>query len=399
MDEREKEKKPISAKLKSAASNLTKAKTPEVDEIDEDKDFDEAVAEANSPEGKKKKKNLTSTFLKFAPAILGVIGGNSNAVKSSLNLLAADDKLAIAKQEARAQALEAKKKAINENREFDLKVRKQDFDELDRTADNVRADKNTVVQEQRAGFEKTRIENAEKQQVIDNNFERKKLENSNKALEVQVKNANLRAKELDLSKKDLSEKQKSKEQAKIDKEKKELSKLEIKGVGFATSAKEAEQGRDVLSKTNQALGTLKKIVELRKAHGAGTIFNRADIAEGKSLAKDLQIVLKSKSFFDLGVLQKADLELLEGIVGSNPLGIDFTGATEAKFKQAEDLILNKAGSFFNSRGFDSPFSADSQVEDNVNSEQPQPAPHGDTVTRNGKNYRWNATRGKYQLDQ
>lgn len=87
--------------------------------------------------------------------------------------------------------------------------------------------------------------------------------------------------------------------------------------GLANTVDDAKQLKSAFEAKKDFDDKLDEMISLREKHGGGAILNREDVARGKQLSKDL--LLAYKDMAKLGVLSKADEDILRAIIPDDPL--------------------------------------------------------------------------------
>jgi len=104
--------------------------------------------------------------------------------------------------------------------------------------------------------------------------------------------------------------------ATVEKEK-EMGELEIEGLGYARNKEDAKALKSASESKEKLDRQLSEMIQLRKDYG-GEVLNRDAVARGKQLSKD--ILLAYKNLAKLGVLSKADEDIINAIIPADPLG-------------------------------------------------------------------------------
>lgn len=104
--------------------------------------------------------------------------------------------------------------------------------------------------------------------------------------------------------------------------------------GMANTADDAKQLKEAYESKNNFDGKIKELIQLRKSKG-GEIFDREAVARGKQLSKDL--LLEYKNMAKLGVLSKADEDIINAIIPEDPLAFSMM--------PGQDPIMTKLESF------------------------------------------------------
>jgi Skp family chaperone for outer membrane proteins len=112
------------------------------------------------------------------------------------------------------------------------------------------------------------------------------------------------------------ERQKRDEQRSYD-EGKKREELTIPGVGIGRSLQDVKDIKSGTAEKKKFDSYLDEMIALRKKHGGGNITNRADVARGKQLSKDM--LLAYKNMAKLGVLSKSDEDIVNTIIAADPL--------------------------------------------------------------------------------
>lgn len=105
--------------------------------------------------------------------------------------------------------------------------------------------------------------------------------------------------------------------------------------GLARTEDDAKKLKDAGEMKDKFDRSLQEMIDLRKKHGGGAIWDREDVGRGKQLSKDLLLTYKDLS--KLGVLSKADEAILNAIIPPDPLAFDFV--------PGQDPILHKLEKF------------------------------------------------------
>lgn len=109
--------------------------------------------------------------------------------------------------------------------------------------------------------------------------------------------------------------------------------------GLANTEDDAKQLKEAHESKKNFDGKLQDMIALREKHKGGDVFNRDDVARGKQLSKDL--LLEYKNMQRLGVLSKADEDIINAIIPADPL--EFNSPMAAI--QGQDPTLHKMKSF------------------------------------------------------
>lgn len=117
------------------------------------------------------------------------------------------------------------------------------------------------------------------------------------------------------------------------------SMLDVPGLGRAITPDDAKNLKEATVAKKNFDSKIGEMIALREKHGGGTILNRADVARGQQLSKDL--LLAYKNMQKLGVLSKSDEDIINAIIPNDPL--QFTSPL-AKI-QGQDPILSNLKKF------------------------------------------------------
>jgi hypothetical protein len=109
--------------------------------------------------------------------------------------------------------------------------------------------------------------------------------------------------------------------------------------GLANTEDDAKKLKDAFEMKKSFDRNLDAMIELRKKHGGGALFNRDDVGLGKTLSRDL--LLQYKELAKLGVMSQADEKILNDIIPSDPLQYNSPLAAA----QGQDPTLTKMQSF------------------------------------------------------
>lgn len=109
--------------------------------------------------------------------------------------------------------------------------------------------------------------------------------------------------------------------------------------GLANTPDDAKQIKEAHEAKSNFDNKLDQMIELREKHGGGALLNRDDVARGKQLSKDL--LLEYKNMAKLGVLSKADEDIINAIIPEDPLSYNSPIATI----QGQDPTLARLKSF------------------------------------------------------
>lgn len=151
--------------------------------------------------------------------------------------------------------------------------------------------------------------------------------------------------------------------------------------GLANTPDDAKQLKEAHEAKSNFDSKLQEMIDLRKKYGAEA-FNREAVARGKQLSKDL--LLEYKNMAKLGVLSKADEDIINAIIPKDPL--EWSAASLV----GQDPILHKLESF--KADSDKDFSTRVQTrtrkpEEALNTLNRGKAPKEETKVMNGKTYR------------
>lgn len=108
--------------------------------------------------------------------------------------------------------------------------------------------------------------------------------------------------------------------------------------GTANNVTDAKDLKDAYISRQNFDAKLQEMIDLRKKYGS-EVMDREAVARGKQLSKDL--LLEYKNMAKLGVLSKADEDIINAIIPDNPL------AFQASNLAGQDPILTKLESFKN----------------------------------------------------
>jgi len=113
--------------------------------------------------------------------------------------------------------------------------------------------------------------------------------------------------------------------------------LEVPGFGAARTKEDAKELKDALVQKRKMDSQIQELISLRETYG-GEVVNRNAVARAKQLSKDL--LLTYKNLAKLGVLSKADEDIINEIIPGDPL--EFTPVASMK---GQDPILAKLKGF------------------------------------------------------
>jgi hypothetical protein len=91
--------------------------------------------------------------------------------------------------------------------------------------------------------------------------------------------------------------------------------------GLARTKDDAKKLKDAQELKGAFDSKLTEMIDLRKKHGGGEIWNREDVSRGKQLATDTLLLYKDLA--KLGVLSKSDEKLLNKVIPEDPLAYSF----------------------------------------------------------------------------
>lgn len=109
--------------------------------------------------------------------------------------------------------------------------------------------------------------------------------------------------------------------------------------GLANTVDDAKQLKEAYEAKKNFDNKIQQMIDLRQKHGGGAILNREDVARGKQLSKDL--LLEYKNMAKLGVLSKADEDIINAIIPEDPLSYNSPIAAI----QGQDPTLSRLKSF------------------------------------------------------
>lgn len=109
--------------------------------------------------------------------------------------------------------------------------------------------------------------------------------------------------------------------------------------GTANTIDDASKLKAAHELKNSFDNKIDQMIELRKKHGGGAIWNREDVARGQQLSKDL--LLAYKDMAKLGVLSQSDEAILNKIIPEDPLQYNSPVAAI----QGQDPTLTRLQSF------------------------------------------------------
>jgi hypothetical protein len=107
--------------------------------------------------------------------------------------------------------------------------------------------------------------------------------------------------------------------------------------GLANTADDAKQLKEAHESKQNFDSKIGEMIALREKHDGGALFNREDVARGKQLSKDL--LLEYKNMAKLGVLSKADEDIINAIIPKDPLEYSAAGL------MGQDPILHQLKKF------------------------------------------------------
>jgi hypothetical protein len=122
----------------------------------------------------------------------------------------------------------------------------------------------------------------------------------------------------------------------LEKGQEKLEKLKTP-MGFALTEQDAKDLKEGYVQKQKFDSQIQEMIDLRKKYG-GEMFNRDAVARGKQLSKDL--LLTYKNLAKLGVLSKADEDIINAIIPADPL--EFTPASALT---GQDPIMTQLESF------------------------------------------------------
>lgn len=105
--------------------------------------------------------------------------------------------------------------------------------------------------------------------------------------------------------------------------------------GIANTVDDAKLLKEAHESKKNFDNKLDEMIALREKHEGGALWNREDVGRGKQLSKDL--LLEYKNMAKLGVLSKADEDIINAIIPADPLAFDFV--------PGQDPILHKLKKF------------------------------------------------------
>ena len=114
---------------------------------------------------------------------------------------------------------------------------------------------------------------------------------------------------------------------------------EVPGVGVGRTLKDSTDVKSGTIAKKKFDSQLDEMIALRKKHEGGNITNRADVARGKQLSKDL--LLSYKNMAKLGVLSKSDENIINTIIPKDPLAYSASDFGLG----GNDAILHKLNQF------------------------------------------------------
>jgi len=113
----------------------------------------------------------------------------------------------------------------------------------------------------------------------------------------------------------------------------------VPGVGIGRTLKDSTDVKSGTIAKAKFDSQLDEMIALRKKHEGGNITNRADVARGKQLSKDL--LLSYKNMAKLGVLSKSDENIIDTIIPKDPLAYSASDFGIG----GDDAILHKLNQF------------------------------------------------------
>lgn len=112
--------------------------------------------------------------------------------------------------------------------------------------------------------------------------------------------------------------------------------LQVPGVGKALTKEDAKALKEASQSKEAFDQKINEMIALRKKYG-GEFFNREAVERGKQLSKDL--LLEYKNMQKLGVLSKADEDIINAIIPADPLEFQTAGLI------GQDPIMNRLEKF------------------------------------------------------
>lgn len=109
--------------------------------------------------------------------------------------------------------------------------------------------------------------------------------------------------------------------------------------GLANNEDDAKKLKEAFESKKNFDNKIEEMIQLRKDHKGGSLFDRESVARGKQLSKDL--LLEYKNMAKLGVLSAADEKIINAIIPADPL--EFNSPVAAI--QGQDPILNNLTRF------------------------------------------------------
>ena len=125
-----------------------------------------------------------------------------------------------------------------------------------------------------------------------------------------------------------------------------MEQLRIGDFGYAQTTEDAKQLKSGVESKASFDNRLDELISLREKHSGGAILNREDVGRAKQLSKDL--LLQYKDMAKLGVLSKADEDILNAIIPDDPLQYN----SPLSAIQGQDPTLHKLKKFKEDAGKD-----------------------------------------------
>lgn len=158
--------------------------------------------------------------------------------------------------------------------------------------------------------------------------------------------------------------------------------------GTANTPDDAKQLKEAYESKQNFDSKIQDMIALRKKHNGGALLNREDVGRGKQLSKDA--LLEYKNMAKLGVLSKADEDIINAIIPDDPL--EYNSPIAAI--QGQDPILHKLEKFKSDK--DKDFQTRVQTRTRSGLMQGPQSGKPQTVIQNGHTYTLNPLTGKYE---
>lgn len=162
---------------------------------------------------------------------------------------------------------------------------------------------------------------------------KEQVDNKFREQEMQLKEKDLISRGLD--RKEARDERRFQAGIKLDEKQQELA----TPYGAANTKDDAKQLKEAHESKSTFDNKLDQMIALREKNKGGNLFNRDDVARGKQLSKDL--LLEYKNMAKLGVLSKADEDIINAIIPADPL--EYNSPLAAI--QGQDPVLTKLKSF------------------------------------------------------